>query len=533
MTSGTSPKSSGSTSAKAELETIAPEPEETQGLDPLATVAEDSLATASRGFEQRAGPSASAHRVEDFGDYEGLMEIARGGMGVVYKARQVGLNRDVALKMILAGEFAGEDDVRRFFVEAEAAAHLDHPHIVPVYEVGEHNGQPYFTMKLVEGGSLASVSTTPSTDPKQTATLLAKVARAVHYAHQRGILHRDLKPANILLDINGEPYVTDFGLAKRIEGDSGLTQSGSVVGTPSYMPPEQAAGKVRDLTTAADVYSLGAVLYHLLTGQPPFRGDSVLETLQQVLDQEPVSPRSINRLVTPELEAICRKCLEKSPEQRYPSAEALAEDLEAYVEGEPVLAVSGRSRRLARLLLRETRHTEVMALWGRVWIAHAFEVLFLCLATNLLKAKGVEVVWPYAILWGIGLLILTATVVVGRFRGGIPLTPIERQIGQVWGMFMIATALTGAVNHIMGFPALALLPLSVLQCGFAFGCMAAILGGSFYVMAVVCAGLAVFLALIPEVVGPALFGMVFALGLLVPGWKYSRRLKGREPKSAP
>jgi serine/threonine-protein kinase len=276
--------------------------------------------------------------VRYFGDYELLSVLGRGGMGVVYKARQLSLNRPVALKMLQAGTLANDDDVRRFQNEAEAVAMLDHPHIVPILEVGRYEGQRYFTMKLIGGQSLDRKLGEYTTDPKSAARLVRTVAEAVHHAHQRGILHRDLKPGNVLVDERGEPHVTDFGLAKRVHADSELTQSGAILGTPAYMGPEQASGKRGMVTTATDVYGLGAILYALLTGRAPFAGDSPVDTLEQVRGRKPEPPSKRNPRVPRDLEVICLKCLEKDPAQRYVSAEALADDLRRYLSGESILA---------------------------------------------------------------------------------------------------------------------------------------------------------------------------------------------------
>lgn len=274
--------------------------------------------------------------IGEFGDYELLEEIARGGMGVVYKARQKSLKRLVALKMILSGEFASPAERERFHLEAELAANLDHPQIVPIYEVGEHQGRHYFTMKLVDGVSLARRTSRFYDDPLAAARLIATVARAVDHAHRQGFLHCDLKPANILLDAHDHPHVTDFGLARRVADDSRLTVSGAIMGTPSYMAPEQASGERRELTPAADVYGLGAILYELLTDGPPFRAPTVMETVVLVLEREPPPPSQLRAGIPPELEKICLRCLEKSPRDRYGSAAELAEDLERYLRGEDV-----------------------------------------------------------------------------------------------------------------------------------------------------------------------------------------------------
>jgi WD40 repeat protein/tetratricopeptide (TPR) repeat protein len=277
-------------------------------------------------------------QVRYFGDYEIRRELGRGGMGVVYQARQISLNRPVALKMVRSAALASEDDLRRFQNEAEAVAALDHPHIVPILEVGNHGGQRYFSMKLIGGPSLDQRLADYVADPRAAAGLAKTAAEAVHHAHQRGILHRDLKPANILLEERGEPFVTDFGLAKRVEGDGELTHSGAIMGTPAYMAPEQALGRRGAVTVASDVYGLGAILYATLCGRAPFGGDSVEEVLARVRESAPTPPSKLNPKTPRDLEVICLKCLEKDPGRRYSSAQALADDLSRYLRGEPIVA---------------------------------------------------------------------------------------------------------------------------------------------------------------------------------------------------
>jgi serine/threonine protein kinase/formylglycine-generating enzyme required for sulfatase activity len=288
-------------------------------------------------FQER-GVSSPQDITRYFGDYELLLEIARGGMGVVFKARQVSLNRIVAVKMILAGSFAGPEGVQRFRTEAEAAAQLDHPGIVPIYEVGQHEGQHYFSMGFVDGQSLSKRVAESPLPAREAAEIVRAVANAVQYAHDKGVIHRDLKPGNILMDKAGKPRVTDFGLAKLTESSSDLTGTGQVLGTPSYMPPEQAAGQVSAVGRLADVYSLGAILYCLLTGRPPFQAATPLETILQVKTQEPVSPRQLNAGIPLDLNTIALKCLEKDPARRYESARNVADELERFLNGEPIVA---------------------------------------------------------------------------------------------------------------------------------------------------------------------------------------------------
>jgi serine/threonine protein kinase len=280
----------------------------------------------------------AAEILGELGDYELLEEVGRGGQGVVFRARQRSLNRTVALKVISLGQWASQAHLKRFRREAEAAASLDHPYIVPIFEVGERDGSCYFSMKFVEGGQLDEVVRRTPISIRHAAELIAKVARTVHYAHEHGIVHRDIKPGNILVDAKGEPLLADFGLARLVEAESTVTRTKEVMGTPSYMAPEQAVGNNAAVSSATDVYGLGAVLYQLLTGHPPFAGGTTYETIKLVLDTEPRQPRSLNPKIDRDLSTICLKCLEKDPKRRYSSALALADDLERWLKHEPILA---------------------------------------------------------------------------------------------------------------------------------------------------------------------------------------------------
>ena len=290
-----------------------------------------SVETNGRGKRHPTSPAVS------FGDYELIEEIARGGMGVVYKARQRRANRIVALKMILSGRLAGREEVSRFFTEAEAAAKLDHPGIVPIFDVGEVDGQHYYSMGFVDGETLADRIHDGPIDTKEACEITAKIADAVQYAHECGVIHRDLKPANVLLDKKKKPKVTDFGLAKQVESE-GFTQTGVAMGTPSYMPPEQAAGELRNVGPQSDVYSLGAILYCLVTGRPPFQSATQMDILRQVLENEPIAPQDLNPGIPKDINTICLKSLQKDPHRRYLSAGDFRDELRRYLRGEPILA---------------------------------------------------------------------------------------------------------------------------------------------------------------------------------------------------
>ena len=475
-----------------------------------------------------------------FGDYEILEELGRGGMGIVYKARQLSLGRTVALKMLLSGENASAVDVARFRAEAGSAAHLEHPHIVPVYEVGDWEGRPYFSMKYIEGTTLSKRLAEGPLPPRLAAEILAPICRAIAEAHRRGLLHRDLKPSNILIDSEGEPLVTDFGLAKRLAGlsDPGhsdlpgtgpLTLSGAILGTPSYMAPEQAAGRHGSISPASDIYSLGAILYHMLTGRPPFQAASPVDTLLMVLEQDPLPPRLLNPKADRDLEMIALKCLQKPPDLRYQSAAALADDLEAYLANEPISARITNLSEMVSRMLRETHHAGVLENWGLLWMWHSLVLLVLCLLTNWFHLRGWSSPKPYLGLWSLGLGAWAGIFWALRRRSG-PITFVERQIAHVWAGSVICSTLLFFVEILLGLPVLTLSPVLALLSGMVFLVKAGILTGTFYVQAIALFVTAAVMAAWPTF-GLSVFGVVSALCFFVPGLKYYRQ-RALRPRNA-
>jgi serine/threonine-protein kinase len=522
--------------------------EELRDLWAVAAIAEEfgsapAVADENDAFHELGAPSGPKSQIGSltnrFGDYDVYEELGRGGMGVVYRARQKSLDRIVALKIVLAGSAATNADLARFRGEAETAARLNHPHIVPVYDVGQHDGLPYFTMRYVPGTTLAERLAEGPMPGRAAAQLLAPIARGIAKAHQQGVLHRDLKPSNVLIDVEGRPYVSDFGLAKRLMPDAPdnsrtiplqpHTQTGAILGTPGYMSPEQAAGRRGTIGPGTDIYSLGAILYAMLTGRPPFQAASPVDTVMMVLEQDPVSPQLLNPRVDRDLEMIALKCLQKPTELRYSSADELADDLEAYLADEPVSARSSRFTQILTRAFRETHHVSVLENWGLLWILHAAVLLVLCLVTNGFQLSGVTSRWPYLGLWTIGLGTWAAIFWNLRHRSG-PITFVERQIAHVWAGSMIADTFMYVIEYQLELPVLTLSPMLGPVSGAVFLVKAAMLSGVFYIQAAVLCFTGLVMAwlqqqtLMPNI-ALTVFGIVSALCFFLPGWKYYRQVR--------
>jgi serine/threonine-protein kinase len=459
---------------------------------------------ASSGPETLSEPGRAGAGVAVPPGYELLGELGRGGMGVVYKARQIKLNRLVALKMILAGGHASARERSRFKAEAEAAARLSHPNIVAVYEVGEHDGRPYLVLEYVDGDSLPRRTEGTPLPAQAAAELVRTLARAVQHAHERGVVHRDLKPANVLLaspDVAASlqladsaqatlgklptcrhvPKITDFGLAKMLD-EQGQTHTGDVLGTPSYMAPEQAAGRSRDVGPATDVYALGAILYELLTGRPPFKGATVLETIEQVLTQEPVPPSLLQPKVPRELEIVCLKCLGKEAQGRYASAQLLADDLDRFLAGEPIsVRGTGLVEQVARALSRSQYDVRFQS-WGTQLLGLAIlPVLVEAVVFALALARRPLVAAALAITLG------TATFIVLRLwlgrRKRDTTGPAERQL---WSL-MLGQLLALSLMAVVSWPrtdeeALALYPRWAILTGLVFFTMGGTYWGGCYLI---------------------------------------------------
>ena len=473
------------------------------------------------------------------GEYELRAELGRGGMGVVYRAFQASLQRTVALKMIPNAAFAASQDLARLRAEALAAARLSHPNIVPVYEVGEHNGQPWFSMQFIQGITLSQRLMSGPMKPREAVALLVPIVEAIGAAHRAGVLHRDLKPSNILIAADGTPFVTDFGLAKRVNVEeesmaaggmgsdiANLTQSGAILGTPAWMSPEQAAGQTDSIDVATDIYSLGAVLFAMLTGRPPFQAASPLDTVLMVIEQDPPNIRMLNRAVDSDLEMVVMKCLQKPQDLRYSSAAALAADLRAWLNNEPVSARSSTIAQVMTRLFRESHHAAILQNWGLLWMWHSLVVLLLCLITNLMQFQGVKERWPFVGLWVVGLGLWAAIFWNLRHRAG-PITAVERQIAHIWGGSMIASSMLFWVESIMDRPVLEFSPVLGAIAGMVFLAKAGILSGSFYIQSVMMFATALVMAAVEHSDLPdfsvSLFGVMSALTFFLPGLKYYRQ----------
>ncbi|MCA9128624.1 MAG: serine/threonine protein kinase [Planctomycetales bacterium] len=460
------------------------------------------------------------------GDYELLDVIGRGGMGVVYRARQRTLNRVVAVKMIHDNCPSSPENRQRFFAEAKATARLEHPGIVPIFEVSEFQGHPFFSMQYVPGENLAQVLKRGPVPQRIAAEQMVDVCRAIDFAHSQGVVHRDIKPSNILQLPDGRVRVTDFGLAKLADSADSLTRSGAVVGTPSYMSPEQASGHTSQLGPRSDIYSLGTVLYHLLTGRPPFIADTPIELALQILEHDPPPPRLLEPRIDRDLDMIVQRAIQKPPDLRYATAGEMADDLECFLRDEPVRARSGKLSQIVARWFRETHHAPVLENWGLLWMWHSLVLLVVCMATEWMRLNSVQSRVSYSALWVVGLGTWAAVFWALRRRMG-PVTFVERQIAHVWGASLIAIAALTPLEWLLDLEPLKLSPILAVVGSIVFFVKAGILEGWFYIQAACLLATSFLMALFPNY-AQTLFGFVAATCFFVPGLKYFRRkIKGQ------
>ena len=484
------------------------------------------VAPANQNAENEAqGALDIPNGLKDFEDYEILEEIARGGMGVVYKAYQKSLRRTVAIKMILSGQMADEKEISRFRIEAESAAGLDHPGIVKIIEIGEAGGQQFFSMGFVNGPSLADLLANGPLEPDRAVGLLKKIAEAIGYAHSKGVVHRDLKPANVLIDEHGEPRITDFGLAKSKTIDSSLTATGQIIGTPSYMSPEQVVGDRETIGNRSDIYSMGAILYEMLAGRPPFKTDNLADTFAKIIEDTPESIGRLNPKIDRDLEAVCLKCLKKNPDLRYSNAGSLVADLDRYSSGEEVIArkssVFGRLGRLFQFDKFDPR----MHRWATILFLFAIIIgvaqlgLFVVISSK-------QPLWAVFSTQAFQFFSMAIVLFCFRSQQLLPINPVERQLWSLWLGFVSACILIAAISHKLVDTEILynffLYPYWSITSGLAFIVMGGQVWGRFYIIGCTFFLIALLQTFVPPM-GPFTFGLLWIISLVI----MARQLKSK------
>lgn len=477
-------------------------------------------------------PPSQAPKRGSFGEYELLKELGSGGMGVVWLAHQSSLDRKVALKMLHQSAQQRPGMLQRFEQEARAVANLRHPHIISIYEVGEHEGQPFFSMEYIQGQELGDLVRQETLPIRRCAELMMTIAEAIATIHDQGLIHRDLKPSNILIDTKGAPVLMDFGIAKQLDVDDqgqALTQTGMVIGTPGYIAPELLPPKNGQAGPLSDIYSLGAVFYKMLTARAPYEGESAVEILRQSIESAPLPPRLLRPKLPEDLEAICLKCLEREPKDRYENASALIDDLTRFLEGTPVLARPRSAfSHIARLLTRSTEHRNLMALWGPIWRINAIQFFVLFALSQALYTSGMWNNISLCCIWLVGFASVVWVLWYYRLRKAVRFSTLEHQMVRIFVIFAINFFLIAIFNGLMlmpsdGTPAASyqilppfyLMPIVQLETGVAFACMAVVLGGEFFIMALPCALLSFVVLLLPQWAF-LIYGTSLAAGMLIP-----------------